>query len=82
MNTTHTTRKVGSNITERILPDGSVVLYSYATPVAAYVGGRFVRTNVWYSKTTTRHTNKWLGMRRADDVGTVDQQFLNSICKG
>ena len=44
------------------------ILFSYRTPVAAYVfgkdgfGGGFVRTEKWWSVTTSRHINKWIGM--------------------
>ena len=37
------------------------VLFSYRTPVAAYVFGRgYVKTEKWWSVTTSRHINKWL----------------------
>ena len=41
--------------------DGSEVFFSYETPVAGYskkLG--YVKTNVWYSSTTTRHINRYL----------------------
>lgn len=38
------------------------ILFSYRTPVAAYVSGRgYVRTAEKFSKTTTRHINVWAG---------------------
>ena len=37
------------------------ILYSYTTPVAALVPGQgYLRTNKYYSKTTSGHINKWL----------------------
>ena len=42
--------------------DGTEVFFSYSTPVAGYsprLG--YVRTKEWYSSTTTRHINKYLG---------------------
>jgi hypothetical protein len=59
-------KKIGSNMTELHTEDGAVVLFSYSTPVAAQLkNGGFVRTNESYSRTTTRHINKWLDGRSA-----------------
>ena len=51
----HTTSKEYGDIT---------ILYSYTTPVAVQVIStrEVYRTTAWFSKTTTRHINKWLGM--------------------
>ena len=51
---------LASNMTE-VATDLGRVLFSYRTPVAAYVYGEgFVRTEKWWSVTTSRHINKWL----------------------
>ena len=51
---------LASNMTE-VETDLGRVLFSYRTPVAAYVYGEgFVRTEKWWSVTTSRHINKWL----------------------
>ena len=53
---------LASNMTE-VETDLGRVLFSYRTPVAAYVygkdgfGGGFVRTKKWWSVTTSRHIN-------------------------
>ena len=53
---------IASNMTEVETKDARI-LFSYRTPVAAYVFGRgYVKTEKWYSTTTTRHINKWIGM--------------------
>ena len=53
---------IASNMTE-VETSEARILFSYRTPVAAYVFGRgYVRTEKWYSVTTTRHINKWIGM--------------------
>ena len=58
---------LASNMTE-VETDLGRVLFSYRTPVAAYVygkdgfGGGFVRTKKWWSVTTSRHINKWIYM--------------------
>ena len=51
---------IGSNLVLLHVPAGSV-LFSYETPVAAYVSGRgYVRTSERFSKTTSKHINQWL----------------------
>ena len=53
---------IASNMTEIETKDARI-LFSYRTPVAAYVFGRgYVKTEQWYSTTTTRHINKWIRM--------------------
>lgn len=44
---------------------GSIVFFSYSTPVAAKItngegGWNYYRTSESYSPTTTKHINKWL----------------------
>ena len=53
---------IASNMTE-VETKEARILFSYRTPVAAYVFGRgYVKTEKWYSTTTTRHINKWIEM--------------------
>tara|TARA_R100000278_G_C5388944_1_gene135315 strand:+ start:239 stop:430 length:192 start_codon:yes stop_codon:yes gene_type:complete len=57
--------------------DNARVLFSYRTPVAAYIFGEgFVKTSTWYSTTTSRHINKW----GARDAQEVDQKILDALC--
>jgi len=50
----------GSNMTELDLGFAQV-FFSYETPVAACLtDGTLVRTDQWYSATTSKHINKWL----------------------
>ena len=68
---------IASNMTE-VETDLGRVLFSYRTPVAAYVYGEgFVRTEKWWSVTTSRHINKWIGK----DVTTeeVSQTYLDNL---
>lgn len=52
--------KISNNCHEVIKPDGTRILYSYATAVAACLPtGEYVRTDVTYSETTNRHVHKW-----------------------
>lgn len=69
-------KPVGSNMTELQLDDVHV-LFSYETPVAACIMGEgFVRTEQWYSQTTTRHINKWLD---GVDAPEVSQAYIDAL---
>ena len=69
---------VGSNQTEIEREGGVIVLYSYQTPVAAFVPGKGgLCSSQKYSVTTSRHVNaalsRW-GCSRTDvDQGVIDQ---------
>ena len=57
--------------------DGTEVFFSYSTPVAGYSSRLgYVKTEQWYSSTTTRHINKYLGNIKAT---TVSQQTINEL---
>ena len=66
--------------------DGTEVFFSYSTPVAGYhpeLG--YVRTKEWYSSTTTRHINKYLGANNNNldnHFSSVSQEIINSLANG
>ena len=67
---------IASNMTE-IETDDARILFSYRTPVAAYVYGEgYVRTEKWWSVTTSRHINKWLGNCTTKEVS---QTYLDKL---
>ena len=69
---------IASNMTEVETSDARV-LFSYSTPVAAYIYGEgFVRTEKWYSVTTSRHINKWLDGSQAKEV---PQEKINLLAQ-
>ena len=71
---------LASNMTE-VETDLGRVLFSYRTPVAAYVYGEgFVRTEKWWSVTTSRHINKWLPENGT--VKEVTQTYLDNFVQG
>ena len=73
-------KPIGTNVTELHTPAGAVVLFSYNTPVAAQLPqGGFVRTKTNYSKTTTKHINKWLDGRK---VELVEHAEINALVEG
>ena len=67
---------IASNMTE-VETSEARILFSYRTPVAAYVFGEgFVRTEKWFSVTTSRHINKWLDGGTAKEVA---QTYLDKL---
>ena len=67
---------IASNMTE-VETDSARVLFSYRTPVAAYVYGvGYVKTDKWWSVTTSRHINKWIDNCT---VREVSQTFLDKL---
>ena len=70
---------IASNMTE-IETSEARILFSYRTPVAAYVFGEgYVRTEKWWSVTTSRHINKWLDGGTAKEVS---QTYLDNLVQG
>ena len=57
------------------------IFFSYSTPVAAYIFGEgFVRSEEFFSVTTSRHINKWIGVdSKSDDIKRVPQSRLESL---
>ena len=52
------------------------ILFSYRTPVAAYIFGEgFVKTEQYWSVTTSKHINKW----GARDGKKIPQSRLDSL---
>ncbi len=71
-------KPIAANQTELYDNAGTIVLFSYETPVAAILpSGRAVRTAKKYSVTTTKHINKWL--QAMGNVDTVEQDFINEL---
>lgn len=71
---------IGSNKWEVRMPTGTIVLFSYSTPVAAQLpDGSLIRTRERYSVTTSRHINKWLDGRTAKEV---DQAAIDCLFWG
>jgi len=69
-------RQVKSNVTELTIGD-TTIMFSYQTPVAGYDDQGAFRTDQYYSVTTSRQINQYLGGK---DVGrTVSQDYINSL---
>ena len=71
---------IGANQTELSLNDGTQVLFSYRTPVAARLPDyEYVRTTTKWSSTTSRHINKWLDGVNANQVS---QSYFDNLVGG
>ena len=71
-------RQIGSNQTELSLNNGNSIFFSYETPVAGYsddIG--FFKTSTYYSKTTSRHINAYLGETKFTEV--PDQYIVDLV---
>ena len=68
---------IAANQTSVSFNDGTEVFFSYKTPVAAYLPDKgYVKTEKFYSVTTSRHINKYLPTK---DVPTVSEEFLTQL---
>ena len=69
-------RTIGSNMNE-IVVEGKYILFSYKTPVAGWDESGAFRTEDFFSVTTSKHINKYLGGK---DVGRkVSQKFIEDL---
>ena len=68
---------IGSNQTEVSYASGARVLFSYETPVAAYVPGTgYLRTAKRHSVTTSKHINAWLAGAPAEEY---PQEYFDAL---
>jgi hypothetical protein len=77
-------KPIASNMTELLLNDGTRVLFSYETPVAHYKPSEYLRkTSYKWSKTTSRHINKWDIAKWSDmPYSEMPQDYFNNLVKG
>ena len=69
---------IASNMTE-VETSAARILFSYRTPVAAYVFGvGYIKTDKYWSVTTSRHINKWIGGKDVT-VREVTQTYLDGL---
>ena len=67
---------VGSNMNE-VVVDGKSILFSYKTPVAGWADQGAFRTDEFFSVTTSKHINKYLGGK---DIGRkVEQTYIEGL---
>lgn len=70
---------LGRNVAEIELTNDVLILFSYQTPVACKVNGKYFRTKQFWSVTTSRHINKWLN---GADCGEIEQTALDDLMEG
>ena len=72
-------KPIASNLTE-LHTDDAVILFSYETPVAALrkADHEYLRTDQFWSQTTSRHINKWLQGVKAETVPQAELEGLTS----
>ena len=69
-------KPIASNMTE-LEVNNTTILFSYSTPVAGYSDEGAFRTDKFYSVTTSKHINKYLGGK---DVGkVVPQSYIDAL---
>ena len=73
-------KSLATNRTVLIFNNGTTeVFFSYETPVAGYSDKLgYVKTDQWYSSTTTRHINKYLGDLKHT---VVSQSVIDDLLK-
>ncbi len=71
-------KQIGNNQTELHLNNGTVILFSYQTPVAASTADGWLRTAQHYSRTTTKHINQWL----RGNARIVPRSELDALVEG
>lgn len=72
---------IASNMTE-VETNDARILFSYKTPVAAYIFGEgFVKTEKYWSVTTSKHINKWFkdGHNDLPEFKEIPQSRLDSL---
>tara|TARA_B100000214_G_scaffold330783_1_gene271408 strand:+ start:229 stop:459 length:231 start_codon:yes stop_codon:yes gene_type:complete len=69
---------IAANQNEVSINNGTTIFFSYRTPVAAYLPEKgYVKTNKFWSVTTSRHINKWL--KDVNNVSEIDQSILDNL---
>ena len=73
-------KQVTITSTEVELANGTCVLFSYQTPVAALVPGKgWIRSAQKWSATTSKHVNAWLRANCGGTVQDVPQWELDQL---
>ena len=77
---------IGANKTELHLSNGTIVLFSYKTPVAAFApdtAGGWLRTEKRYSNTTSKHITQWLDSQGVPSgrVTIVPQEHIDALAR-
>ena len=69
-------KRNGISTTELTI-NGTSILFSYETPVAGYDSQGAFRTDQYYSRTTTKHINEYLGGKGVGRM--LEQSAINKL---
>ena len=74
-------RPISANQNEVELSDGTTVLFSYQTPVAAHIPGvGYVRTDKQWSRTTSKHIGQFIARNGGSGkTDTRPQSFFDTL---
>ena len=76
--------QIASNMYVTAKNNGTILLYSYETPVAREDHNGAFKTSAKFSSTTTRHINKWLGgfskHARVVSQDSIYQRAVIALC--
>lgn len=75
-------RQVGSNRTILQLDNGTLIGFSYETPVVAEVNGVTYKTEQKFSVTTSKHCGQLLREMTGSYAGLKPQSFFNELARG
>ena len=71
---------IAANQTSVSFNDGTEVFFSYATPVAAYLPEKgYVKTDTFYSVTTSRHINQYFQHVDENDINVVPDEYIVAL---
>jgi len=69
-------KTLGPNQFVHTMPNGDETFFSYDTPVAARIGGKYYRTDKKWSNTTSKHISNYLGGEEAEEK---PQEFFDNL---
>ena len=73
-------KRIGYNKTEVIHNNGLTIFFSYDTPVCVKTPDyEYLKTDTFYSKTTSRHINSWLD---GVNARAIPQEVINTYASG
>lgn len=70
---------LGSNKTE-LETKRARILFSYKTPVAAWIAGKHYKTSKYWSRTTSKHINNWFE-GYSETAELKPQEFFDNLVK-
>jgi hypothetical protein len=73
-------KPIAANQTEVELENGTTVFFSYKTPVAAHIQGEgFVKTEKYWSRTTSKHIGQFVARNGGRTADTRPQSFFDAL---